>query len=58
MTKVIPVETFIILFLTMDSVKIYPEKKKKENNEKYFKWSSLFFFIFYFLNFILFLNFT
>ena len=29
MNKVIPLETFIILFLTMDSVKIYPEKKKK-----------------------------
>jgi len=40
MTKVIPVETFIILFLTMDSVKIYLEKNKqtnKKNNEKYFK---------------------
>ena len=49
MTKVIPVETFIILFLTMDSVKIYLEKNKQtnkqKNNEKYFKWSSLFFLI-------------
>jgi len=34
MTKVIPVETFIILFLTMDSVKIYLEKNKQTNKQK------------------------
>lgn len=42
MTKVMRLETFIIFFLTTDSVKIYPEKK---NSEKYFKWSSLFSFL-------------